>query len=274
MEDSSLGFNVDDLFVTGTSLDLTNEFKRRMASQFEMSDLGELTYYLGIEVSQGKDFVEIKQERYAMKILKEAGIEDCIATLCLMEPGLKLSKAEDEPEVEATQYRKIMGCLSYHLHTCPDLTYSIGMVSRYMQSPRTSHAHAIKQILRYLKGTTLFRIKYKQGNNMRLVGYSSDNVDIDDRQSTTGHIFYLDTSPITWCSQKQTIMALSSCEAEFMAATVAACQAIWLREVLAEVTENEQVIVEHVFEENQKADPVTKALARIRLKEIRSLLGV
>ncbi|GKF27232.1 hypothetical protein Tco_0083126 [Tanacetum coccineum] len=68
-------------------------------------------------------------------------------------------------------------------------------------------------------------------------------------------------------------MALSSCEAEFMAATVAACQAIWLREVLAEVTENEQVIVEHVFEENQKADPVTKALARIRLKEIRSLLG-
>ncbi|GJQ90738.1 uncharacterized mitochondrial protein-like protein [Tanacetum coccineum] len=190
----------DDLFVIGISLDLINEFKKRMASQFEMSNLGELTYYLGIEVSQGKDFVEIKQERYAMKNLKEAGMEDCITTLRPMEPRLKLSKAEDEPEVEATQYQKIMGCLSYHLHTRSDLTYSIGV-------------------------------------------------------STTGHVFYLDTSPITWCSQKQTIVALCSCEAEFMAATVAACQAIWLREVLAEVIENEQVIVEHVSEENQKADP-------------------
>ncbi|GJX95601.1 uncharacterized mitochondrial protein-like protein [Tanacetum coccineum] len=96
--------NVDDLFVIGTSLDCINEFKRRMTSQFEMSDLGELTYYLGIEVSQGKDCMEIKQERYARKILKEAGMEDCNATLYPMEKDLKLSKAEEEPEVEATQY--------------------------------------------------------------------------------------------------------------------------------------------------------------------------
>ncbi|GJS84116.1 uncharacterized mitochondrial protein-like protein [Tanacetum coccineum] len=87
--------NVDDLFMTETSLDLINEFKKRMVSQFEMSDLGELTYYLGIEVLQEKDCVEIKQERYAMKILKEAGMEDCNKTLCPMELGLKLSKAED-----------------------------------------------------------------------------------------------------------------------------------------------------------------------------------
>ncbi|GJU68363.1 uncharacterized mitochondrial protein-like protein [Tanacetum coccineum] len=268
--------NVDDLFVTGTSLDLINEFKKRMASQFEMLDLGELTYYLGIEVSQGKDCVEIKQKRYAMKILKEACMEECNPALCPMEPGLKLSKAEDEPEVEATQYQKMVG-------------------------------------------TTSFGIKYNRSNDMKLVGYSdsSHNVDIDDGRSTTGHVFYLGTSPITWCSQKQTTVALSSCEAEFMAATAAACQAIWLRELLAEVTglerqkviirvdnksaialsknpvfhgrskhihtryhfirecvENEQVIVEHVSGENQRADPLTKALARIRFKEMRSLLGV
>nr|GEV37090.1 RNA-directed DNA polymerase, eukaryota [Tanacetum cinerariifolium] len=82
--------NVDDLFVIRTSLDLINEFKRRMVSQFEMSDLDELTYYLGIEVSQGKDCLEIKQERYVMKILKEAGMEDCNTSLCQMELGLKL----------------------------------------------------------------------------------------------------------------------------------------------------------------------------------------
>ncbi|GJU00576.1 uncharacterized mitochondrial protein-like protein [Tanacetum coccineum] len=184
-------------------LDLINEFKKRMASQFEMSDLGELTYYLGIEVSQGKDCVEIKQERYAMKILKEAGMEDCNATLCPMEPGLKLSKAKDER-------------------------------------------------------TTSFGIKYKRGNDMRLMGYS----DTDDGRSTTGHVFYLGTSPITWCSQKQTTVALSSCEAEFNATIASACQAIWLREVLTEVIENEHVIVEHVSGDNQRADPLTRALAR------------
>ncbi|GJZ47862.1 uncharacterized mitochondrial protein-like protein [Tanacetum coccineum] len=85
--------NVDDLFMTGASLDLINEFKKRMASQFEMSNLGELTYYLGIEVSQGKDCMKIRQERYAMKILKKAGMEYYNATLCPMEPALKLSKA-------------------------------------------------------------------------------------------------------------------------------------------------------------------------------------
>nr|GFA99538.1 hypothetical protein [Tanacetum cinerariifolium] len=105
----------------------------------------------GIEVLQGNDYVGIKQERYERKILKEAGIEDCNATSYPMEKDLKLSKAEDEPEVEATQYRKVMGCLRYLLHTRPDMTYSVGVVSRYMQSSKESHARAIKQILRYLK---------------------------------------------------------------------------------------------------------------------------
>ncbi|GKE34574.1 uncharacterized mitochondrial protein-like protein [Tanacetum coccineum] len=154
--------NVDNLFVTGTSLDLINEFKKIMLSQFEISDLSELAYYLGIEVSQEKDYVEIKQERYAMKILKEAGMEDCKPALCLMEPGLKLLKAKDKPEVEATQYRKVVGCLCYLLHTRPDLTYAVGVV---------------------------FGIEYKRGNDMRLVGYNSHNVDSDDGRSINGHVF-------------------------------------------------------------------------------------
>ncbi|GKD35669.1 uncharacterized mitochondrial protein-like protein [Tanacetum coccineum] len=128
-------------------------------------------------------------------------MKDCNATSYPMEKDPKLSKAEDEPEVEATKYRKVVGCLRYLLHTHRDLTYLVGMVSRYMQSLRESHARAIKQILRYLKGTTSFRIKYNRSNDMKLVGFSdsSHNVDIDDGRSTTGHVFYLGTSPITCC---------------------------------------------------------------------------
>nr|GEU63784.1 hypothetical protein [Tanacetum cinerariifolium] len=180
-----MAFINDDLFVAGASLDLINEFKRRMASQFEMSDPNELTYYLDIKVSQGKVAL----------------------------------RSKDELEVEATQYRKMVSCLRYLLHTRPDLTYSVYVVSRYMQSPRESHARAMKQILRYLRGTTSFRIKYKRGNDMRLAGYSSHNFYIDDGRSTTRHVFNLATS--------------------------AACQAIWLRELLAKVTrlERQKVII-------------------------------
>ncbi|GJV62296.1 uncharacterized mitochondrial protein-like protein [Tanacetum coccineum] len=177
---------MDDLFMTGTSFDLINEFKKRMASQFEILDLDELTCYLGIEVSQGKDCVEIKQERYVMKILNEAGMEYCNPALCPMEPGLKFSKAEDESEVEATQYQKMLGYLCYLLPTRPNLTYSVGVVSRYMQSPRTSHARAIKHILCYLKGTTLFEIEYKRGDDMRLVGYNSKGL---QKESSEGRVF-------------------------------------------------------------------------------------
>ncbi|GJY79526.1 zinc finger, CCHC-type containing protein [Tanacetum coccineum] len=91
---------VDDLFMTRSSLDLINESKKRMASQFEMSNLGELTYYSGIEVSQEKDYLKIKQERYALKILKEVGMEDCNVTLCQMEKDLKLSKTKVPPMPE------------------------------------------------------------------------------------------------------------------------------------------------------------------------------
>ncbi|GJX47791.1 uncharacterized mitochondrial protein-like protein [Tanacetum coccineum] len=98
-----------DLFMTGASLDLINEFKRRMASQFEMSDPGELTYYLGIEVSQGNDCIEIKQERYTMKILKEPGMEDCNPALCPMEPRLKLTLPDSR---NVTSLRLPPRCLS------------------------------------------------------------------------------------------------------------------------------------------------------------------
>ena len=100
-----------------------------------------------------------------------------------------------------------------------------------MHKPRTSHAAELKQVLRYLKGTTSLGLRFKRVNTMELVGYSdsSHNIDEDDGRSTTDHVFYLNECPISWCSMKQEIVSLSSCEAEFMAATEAAKQAIWLQ---------------------------------------------
>ena len=99
-------------------------------------------------------------------------------------------KAENEPEVETTHYRKLVGSLQYLLHTHIDLAYSVRVVSCYMQSPKESHAHAIKKILHYLHGTPYFGILYKRSINICLLGYcnSSHNIDINYGRSTTEHV--------------------------------------------------------------------------------------
>ena len=106
-----------------------------------------------------------------------------------------------------------------------------------MHEPKQSHGAALKQVLRYLRGTITLGVRLTRSPEVKLVGYSdaSHNVDDDDGKITTGHVFYLNDGPVTWCSQKQEIVALSSCEAEFMAATEVAKQAIWLQELLGEI---------------------------------------
>ena len=231
---------VDDLFITGANERNVEEFKKEMATKFDMSDLGRLSYYLGIEVQQEEDRITLNQQRYARKILEESGMKNCNMTQTPMEAGLKLSKSIKEEDIDATRYRRNVGCLRYLLHTRPDLSYTVGVLSRYMHSPKTSHGAAMKHCLRYLQGSTSLGLVFSRSSPEipRLIGYSdsSHNVDIDDGRSTAGHIFYLGDSLITWNSHKQDTVALSSCEAEFMAGTEAAKQAIWLQDLLSEVT--------------------------------------
>lgn len=310
---------VDDLLVTGSSLKHILDFKREMAAKFEMSDLGKLTYYLGIEVLQYDDGIILKQDRYARKILEETGMSSCNLTHVPMEMNAMFSKSPEERKIDEKEYRRSIGCLRYLLHTRPDLSFSIGVLSRYMQEPKESHGSALKQVLRYLRGTCSLGLRYSRGNDTRLIGYSdsSHNVDHDDGKSTAGHIFYLGKNPITWCSTKQEVVALSSCEAEFMAAIEAAKQAIWLQDLLGEAIgkegervvikvdnksaialtknpvfhgrskhihrrfhfireciEKEQIEVEHIPGNEQKADILTKSLGRTKFKEMRSLIGI
>ncbi|KAL7608522.1 hypothetical protein Lser_V15G11935 [Lactuca serriola] len=200
-----------------------------------------------------------------------------------MEPRLALTKDEDGVSVNATDYRRLIGSLRYLIHSRPDLSYSVGVVSRYMESPNESHLKAVKHILMYIKGTTNFGLVYKKGGNRKLIGFSDSNygMDVDGRKGTTGMVFYFSGNPITWSSQKQQTVALSSCEAEFMVATATACQALWLRSLLKELTgwkeesvRMKQIDVKHISGEEQRADPLTKALPRPKFLEMRDLLGV
>lgn len=156
-----------------------------------------------------------------------------------MENRLKLSKKDQTPPVDKTRYRSIIGSLRYLVNTRPDIAFAVGIVSRYMEEPKASHWAAVKQILRYLAGTVNYGCAYRKKNTAEpiLVGYSDSDLagDVDDRKSTSGSVFLLGGSLVTWLSQKQKVVALSSCEAEYIASASAACQGIWLSRLLGEL---------------------------------------
>ncbi|XP_043812719.1 secreted RxLR effector protein 161-like [Manihot esculenta] len=161
-----------------------------------------------------------------------------------MEPKCKLKRQDGEPFVDATEYRRIIGSLRYLVNTRPDLAYSVGVVSRYMDTPTVTHMNAVKQILRYVRGTIGMGIVYKKNQEKEeLVGFSDSDLagDTDDRKSTSGIIFFIGESPITWVSHKQRIVVLSSCEAEYIAATGGACQGLWLKKIIAELRGDDKV---------------------------------
>lgn len=235
-----VGVYVDDLLVTGTSLSDIAKFKGEMSHEFDMSDLGKLSYYLGLEVTQGNGFIELRQSNYAKKMLEKAGMAECNAVKFPMEHKLQLNVDLTGKPVNPTHFKSIVGGLRYLVHTRPDIAYTIGIVSRYMERPTKIHMNAVKRICRYVKGTLQYGLVYaKRRGNYILSGFSASDLagSLDDRKSTGGMAFYLDENLIIWVSQKQHCVALSSCEAEFMAATAAACQAIWLQRVLNHITD-------------------------------------
>ncbi|KAG6478780.1 hypothetical protein ZIOFF_062224 [Zingiber officinale] len=237
-----------------------NKFKQQMMTEFEMSDLGLLSYYLGIEVEQQKSRILLRQSAYAKKILSQFQMADCNATKQPMEPKTQLHKDLEGTPIDATEYRCVIGCLRYLLHTRPDLSYSVGMASRYMEKPTSMHHKVVKQILRYLKGTIYFGLAYTKGpQEISIFGYSDSDLagDLDGRKSTSGMAFYFNESLVSWNSQKQKTVALSSCEAEFMAATTAACQALWLRSLVSELTSEEPKPVT-LFVDNRSAIALMK----------------
>lgn len=201
-----VGVYVDDLIITGAHSETIQSFKGEMHSLFRMSDLGLLSYYLGIEVHQGNDGITINQSTYAQKLLKMGGLAGCNSACVPMEPRLKLTKNSDRPSVDSTFYRSLVGSLRYLVHSRPDIAFAVGYFSRFMESPRDDHLTAVKHILRYVAGTVNYGCKFAHSGEegIHLLGFSDSDLggDVDDRKSTSGALFFLGSSPVAWQSQK------------------------------------------------------------------------
>ncbi|XP_047163693.1 uncharacterized mitochondrial protein AtMg00810-like [Vigna umbellata] len=231
---------VDDMLITGSSDERINKFKAQMLHEFEMSDLGKLSYFLRIEFTTTDTGMMMHQSRYITDMLTKFNMDQCNSATTPAEVGIKLEKDPEEEAVDPTEYRRMVGSLRYLCNTRPDISYSVGLVSRFMQNPRVSHLNAVKRILRYLKGTIEYGIllpKHGSGGEVRVIAYSDSDWcgDKGDRKSTAGYVFFFDGAPISWSSTKEPVVALSSCEAEYIAACEATCQAAWLDSLMKEL---------------------------------------
>lgn len=227
---------VDDLLYTGNDERMLEDFKCSMKGEFEMTDLGKMRYFLGIEVFQTSAGIHVSQQRYAVGILTRFNMLDCNAVVNPIVPGCKLKLEEGEP-VDETLFKSLVGSLMYITTTRPDIQFVVSYISRFMSRPTEAHFAAAKRVLRYLQGTLDYGIWYKRGGSGKMEVFTDSDFagDQNDRKSTSGYLVLWDGAAVSWSSKKQGIVTLSSTEAEYVAAAACACQVIWIRGILEEL---------------------------------------
>jgi hypothetical protein len=183
---------VNDLIITGNARKLINEIKEQLSQVFEMKDLGELHYCLGLEAWRNAGQTFVCQNKYVREVLKRFKMDRCMSSTVLMQQNVKLSYDDGSKEVNGTMYRQMVGSLNYLTTTRPNIAYFVSVLSQFMAKPQESHWNAAKAVLRYLKGTLDYGIKYIDASDIELTSYSDFDwaSNLDDRKQAPGKINY------------------------------------------------------------------------------------
>ncbi|WVZ76264.1 hypothetical protein U9M48_024252 [Paspalum notatum var. saurae] len=221
---------VDDIIFGGSSHALVSSFSEQMSRKFEMSLMGELQFFLGLQIKQGPEGTFIHQAKYTRDILKKFEMSDKPMTTP-MSTNTALDADEDGEAVDQKKFRGMIGSLLYLTATRPDIQFAVCLCARYQASPWTSHRQAVKRIFRYLKFTPEHGLRYSSGSSLSLRGFSdADHAGCQiDRKSTSSTCQLLGTSLVSWSSSKQASVALSSTEAESVAAASCCSQLLWMK---------------------------------------------
>ena len=230
---------VDDLIYTSNNEKMIKKFKEDMMKNFEMTDLGLMHYFLGIEITQKEDGIFISQKKYTETLLKKFKMEGCKTVSTPLDNNKALKKEDGSPKADESKFRSLIGSLLYLTATRPDIMYAVSLLSRFMHDPSQVHYGAAKRILRYLQGTKFYGIWYRATSDSKLVGYTDSDWagSMDDMKSTSGYAFTLGSGIFSWASKKQATVAQSSAEAEYIAAAMTTSQAIWLKRILEDMGE-------------------------------------
>ncbi|KAG3230733.1 hypothetical protein PI124_g24169 [Phytophthora idaei] len=260
---------VDDLVLASNNDKLLKSTKKALSERFDMTDLGHLKYFLGVEIDQdvatGK--ASMRQTKFAKDILEKFDMEYSNPVKTPQDPGLKLTKAmceggcKHEETMTKVPYRNAVGCLMYLMvGTRPDLADAVGVLSQSAVDPCPTHWQALKRVFRYIQGTKTHGIEFQATSEDGPQGYSDADWagDVETRRSTSGYAFMVNGGCISWRSKKQRTVALSSTEAEYMALTEAAQEAIWLKAFLCELGEMKSDDPVNIYEDNQGSIALAK----------------
>ena len=245
---------VDDIIIAASNMLLMSEAKRMLNERFHMNDLGVLSYFLGIHFEQGNGFVKMNQKGYITKVLERFEMSNCKPRSTPSEQKLEF---DGETLMDPRRYREAVGSLVYAI-TCtrPDICWVVTKLSQFLAAPMKGHWIALKHVLRYLKRTLDSELCYRKcDDGLTLIGYSDADwaSSTDDRRS-----FSLNRAGplISWKSRKQPTVALSSCEAEYIALAAAVQEGIYLTQMMKYIGEVSGPVL--IFEDNQGTIALSK----------------
>lgn len=240
---------VDDFLIFYHNKGDLLKLREMLHANFNMKDIGLATSCLGINIKQAADFIEIDQSHYVKQVLERFGMTDCKSAPTPSDVNQKLSVAmctEENSLVGKVPYQELIGSLLYLSGaTRPDIAFAVNDLSRFNDKHSEPHWKALKRILRYLKGTIDSKIKYKRSEENDMTAYSDADwgADVDKRRSCTGYVVKMSNGAVSWCSQRQSIVALSTTEAEYIALSSAVREVIWLQQLAKECDDGKQGIV-------------------------------
>eukprot|EP00253_Pinus_taeda_P008084 PITA_08084 len=216
---------------------MSQNFALVMQKVFEMSLLGELTYFLGLQVQQNKDGIFLSRTKYLKQILKKYGMEDSKPVCTPMITGCNLTANDESTVIHQPTYRSMVGSLLYLAGTRLDIMHAVGIVGRFQANPKETHLQAIKRIFKYLQGTQNYGLWYPRDTNLMLHAYTDADWagSVDDRKSTSGGEFFMGPKLVSWFNKKQGSIALSIAEAEYVAAASCCTQLLWMMQTLQDL---------------------------------------
>jgi len=223
---------------------MVQQFIQQMQSEFEMSLVSELTYFLGLHVKQMEDIIFIFQSKYAKIIVKEFGMDNGAHKRTPAPTHLKLTKDESGISVDQSMYKSMIGSFLYLTTSRPNITFDVGVCARYQAEPNMSHLTQVKRILKYINSTSDYGILYSHSENSKLKGYCDANWagSVDDRKRTSEGCFFLGNNLISWFSKKQNCVSLSTAEVEYIAAGSSCSQLVWMNQMLKEYNVEQDVL--------------------------------
>ncbi|KAF5460182.1 hypothetical protein F2P56_020069 [Juglans regia] len=217
---------VNDIIVASSSLDSIDDLQSFLNNHFHIKCLGDLRFFLDIEVARSSKGISICQRKYSLDILSNAGFLGTHPLKLPMDQNLKLRKDDSTVLSDPLPYRRLVGRLIYLTITRPDISYVIHVLSQFMTTPSSSHLHAAQQVLRYIKNVPGQGLLFPSNSALLLQGYTYSNWAFcpDSRRSITGFCIFLGTSLISWRSKKQSVVSRSSTEVEYRAMATTSCE--------------------------------------------------